>query len=77
MRTIDVDAHGRDAEGNSYDNTAAPESVAAGYLINEPVILRYPNGRLARANEVQVTPCGLEWLRRVMPLDARNIGGSA
>jgi hypothetical protein len=63
---VDVDEFGLDADGDSYDAFAAPEMVEAGLLLNRPVLIRLPDGRLLEANQVRITPAGFEHLQRMM-----------
>lgn len=64
---IKVDWRGRDAAGDEYTDVAAREQVAAGFLVNVPVILQYPDGRRVRRSRVEVTPAGIEFLRTNLP----------
>jgi hypothetical protein len=60
---IDVDWECCDAEGESFEHHAEPDKVAEGLLIDEPVLVRYPNGRIADGNRIVVTERGLEALK--------------
>lgn len=57
---VNVDWAGEDANGERYDLEAAPDKVAAGLMINQPVLVRFPDGRLLRGNRQRITPAGLE-----------------
>jgi hypothetical protein len=65
---IEVDQDGVDAEGNDYHLYAYDDKVAAGLMKNEPVLVRYPDGRVAEGNRAMVTRKGLELLKREMPM---------
>lgn len=67
MEIIDVNKRGRDAAGETYDQIAAPHVVAMGWMVNEPVRLRYPNGKFRDGNRVLVTPKGLAELAKTFP----------
>lgn len=67
---ICVDEHGRSPDGDDFDQVAAPAAVAAGLVINVPVLLLYPDGRQRRATQVRLTPKGVEEISRGMGLSA-------
>lgn len=77
MRVIDVNFSGEDAKGDTFDQFAAEEMILKGYMINVPVIQKYPNGDLVEGNEVLITQNGIEFLRRELPLDFRDVSGNA
>ncbi|MBA9071736.1 hypothetical protein FHR71_005522 [Methylobacterium sp. RAS18] len=66
---IKVDASGKDAGGNDYQDRVAPHIIAAGLMLERPVLLQYPDGRLEQAVEVRVTPKGLEHIRHQLQAD--------
>lgn len=72
-----MNSEGVSADGETYDNVAAPEIVASGYMINQPVVIRYPNGQAFNANKVLITPAGMKWLERELPIDMRDHQGRA
>jgi hypothetical protein len=74
---IAVDALGVGAGGETFSDVAAPDMVRAGYMINQAVVLRFPDGMLAEGNRVLVTPDGIDFLRREMPLDMQKAIGNA
>jgi hypothetical protein len=74
---VQVDWNGRDAAGEEYTYSAADEPLKQGLLVNVPTLIQYPDGRLATGNRIAVTPMGLDWLTRSMPLGARNAQGEA
>lgn len=61
---IHVDENGNDATGESFKYSATAKAVAEGLMVNEPVILVYPDGRQNMANRVLVTPKGIARLQR-------------
>lgn len=77
MRTVNVNFSGEDAKGDTFDQIAAEEMVLQGYMINVPVIQKYPNGDLVEGNEVLITQSGMDFLKRELPLDIRNVSGNA
>ena len=76
-KVIDVNEDGECPDGLDYTDFATPEVIAAGLMINVPVVLRYPDGRMKHANEARITPKGLDELRRTMPLEMRGTDGTA
>lgn len=74
---VKVDRNGVDAEGNDTNLIAAAEPVRLGYMVNVPILAEYPDGKLRQGNLMRITPAGLEYFRRVVPLDIRNPEGSA
>lgn len=65
-KIINVDASGRDADGNDYGLVASREAVRDGLAENRIVRLRYPDGRTVSANEVRVTAKGLVKLAELL-----------
>jgi len=62
---IDVDANGTDAEGeDNYGWRAHKKHVKAGLMINKPVMLRFPDGRVVKSNQVLITPKGLTFFAK-------------
>lgn len=59
---IDVDANGRAADGSDFSDVAAPDAVKAGFVINKPVTLRFPDGTLKRTTQARITPKGMKVL---------------
>jgi hypothetical protein len=74
---IHVDSEGRDKNGNVYDHAAMPEMVRDGYMINRPVLVKYPDGRVMTGTEVLFTQRGMEKLKREYPIEARRVEGRA
>lgn len=72
IEVINVNSEGVSADGETYDNIAAPGIVASGYMINQPVVIRYPNGKTFHTNKVLITPAGMKWLERELPIDLRD-----
>lgn len=66
---IKVDARGRDAEGNDFRNRVEPHIIAAGLMVERPVLLQYPDGRLEESVEVRMTAKGIEHVRQQMKAD--------
>ncbi|ATN34124.1 hypothetical protein ACO34A_09930 [Rhizobium sp. ACO-34A] len=66
LQIIKVDKHGRDAAGDDYTYFAAPHVVAAGYAINQPTLIQYPNGKVETGNLVKFTPSGVAYIKREM-----------
>ncbi|TRB03481.1 hypothetical protein EXN61_21705 [Agrobacterium tumefaciens] len=77
MEIIDVNRNGQSPDGETYDQVAAPYPVEMGYMVNVAVKLRYPNGKLRNGNKVMITPKGMEFFQREMPLSIRNTTGGA
>jgi hypothetical protein len=63
---IKVDAEGICAAGEFYDHAAQHEMVAAGYMVNRPVLLQYPDGRMVEGTQVRVTDTGMAFLAKKM-----------
>lgn len=74
---IDVDANGVDKAGNDYHLHAYKDKVSAGLMVNWPVLIRYPDGRIAEGNKVMITQKGLDMLRREIPVGDREPEGTA
>ena len=74
MEVIKVNRHGEDADGNGYDYMASQRMIDAGYMVNTPVVLEYPDGRLISAHRVGVTPDGIAFLQAEL---ARHNGTAA
>ncbi|CAH1696804.1 Two component transcriptional regulator [Hyphomicrobiales bacterium] len=74
MEVIKVNRQGEDADGNAYDFMASPQMIDAGYMVNTPVVLEYPDGRLISAHRVGVTPAGIAFLQAEL---ARHNGTAA
>ncbi|NBB52013.1 hypothetical protein GVN24_27390 [Rhizobium sp. CRIBSB] len=66
IQVVRVDQNGCDANGDDYTHTAAPHIVAAGYAINQPTLIQYPNGKIETGNLVKFTPTGVEFIKRLM-----------
>jgi len=78
MDTINVDAQGVGIlDGEDHHLRAARKAVRAGLLVNEDVLLRYPDGTVGKGTRVLVTPKGLEHLKREMPIGSRGREGTA
>lgn len=77
MQIIDVDLNGVSADGEDFSDVAAPEAVEAGYMVNTPVRLRYPDGSVREATRAEVTQRGLDQLMRDLPIAARDPQGNA
>lgn len=74
---VKVSAAGIDADGNDVTLHAAADQVRLGHMVNVPVLAQYPNGEIRSGNVVMITPKGLEFLKREVPVDMRKPGGSA
>lgn len=59
IEVIDVDASGKDADGEEYEMTAHDWAVSQGLMTNTPVLVRYPNGDIKTGNRVKITQLGL------------------
>lgn len=57
-RTIDVDENGQPLNGEPLI-LATRKAIRAGFMVNAPVVLRFPDGRLVSAQEGRVTRKGL------------------
>jgi hypothetical protein len=64
LQIVKVDKDGCDAAGDDYTHVAAPHIVAAGYAINLPTLIQYPNGKIDTGNLVKFTPAGVEYIKR-------------
>lgn len=73
---IKVDRNGLGPDGDSYDHLANPDLVRAGYMVNRPVLIQYPDGRLKEGNEIRLTAKGIEHLRRNLPVEDRAPAGN-
>ncbi|WP_126114412.1 MULTISPECIES: hypothetical protein [unclassified Bosea (in: a-proteobacteria)] len=58
----DVDANGVGPDGDEYTDEAAPELIDRGLALNVPVLLRYPDRRLEKGNEVRFTEIAVQML---------------
>jgi hypothetical protein len=74
---IDVDTRGVALNGETFDDIATKRIVAKGYMTNETVLLRFPDGKVKKGNRIRVTPRGLEALRRELPVADRPAEGTA
>ena len=69
---IEVDANGVDAEGNDYNYRVQPHVIAAGLMVEKPVMIRFPDGQIKPGMKPMVTAKGLEHMRA--ELDAEKAG---
>ncbi|MEH3117116.1 MAG: hypothetical protein PGN25_05770 [Methylorubrum populi] len=60
---VDVDANGVDAEGNDYRYRVQPHVLAAGLMVEQPVMLRFPDGRIASGMRPMFTEKGIAYAR--------------
>lgn len=74
---IDVDEDGIGFEGEEIGLVASPEAVAAGWMINKPVVLNFPDGSKAFSTQPVITPAGMEKFSREYPLQFRGSEGEA
>lgn len=58
----DVDENGIGPLGDEYDHQAVPELIERGLAFNLPVLLRYPDRRLEKGNEVRFTETAVKML---------------
>ncbi|MQX77570.1 hypothetical protein [Sinorhizobium medicae] len=77
IRIVKVDWSGKDAAGEDYLLHAAPELVARGLMVNVPTPIQYPDGRIETGNQVKITPSGLAFLKREVPVGLREPEGRA
>lgn len=77
LKIVKVDWNGVDAGGEDFHFFASPEPVALGYMVNVPTLIQYPDGKLAEGNQVKITPRGLEYFKREVPLEIRDTEGAA
>ncbi len=63
---IDVDEDGFDADGQEFSLEGCADRVRAGLLVNQPVRLRYPDGRVRAGNRVLITPAGRARIARLL-----------
>jgi len=69
---VDVNDRGEDAEGNDYNYRVQPHVIAAGLMVELPVLIRFPDGRLQEAMQPRITQKGLAHMRA--ELDAEKAG---
>lgn len=74
---VRVDANGMTAAGDDTNLYAGGESLQLGYMVNVPIVAEYPDGKLYDAALIQVTPKGMEFFRRELPIEMRKPEGSA
>lgn len=77
LKVVKVNWNGVGTDGEDYNLRASPEPVALGYMVNVPTLIQYPNGKLAEGNQVKITPRGLEYFKREVPLEIRDTEGAA
>ena len=63
---IDVDVNGLGSDGEEFDLIAASDKVAAGFMKNEPALLRFPDGKTKPGNRMTITPLGMSTLAKLM-----------
>lgn len=66
IEVVDVNEVGIDANGDEYDFVASADKVSEGLMVNEPVLLRYPNGDLKEGNRLTITQRGMAVLAKEM-----------
>ena len=64
-RVIDVNVLGEPIDGTSI-RQASEWAIAQGLMVNNPVVLRFPNGTLREGSEAEFTAKGLDFLAEVM-----------
>lgn len=74
---IDVDEDGNGFDGEEIGLVASPEAVAAGWMINKPVVLNFPDGSKAFSTQPVITPAGMEKFSREFPVEMREPSGNA
>lgn len=74
---VKVDARGIAANGDDVHLHANAEQVRLGHMINVPVLAQYPNGEIRDGNLIRITPKGMEFLKRALPIEMRGTEGSA
>lgn len=62
LAVIDVDANGHGPDGEDFGLVADQDHVDAGYFVNRPVALRFPDGTVIEGNRVLVTEDGRDFL---------------
>ncbi|MDG3578358.1 MULTISPECIES: hypothetical protein [Rhizobium] len=77
IQVVKVDWSSKDVTGEDYSVHAVPEAVVRGFMINVPTLIQYPNGKIKTGNQVKVTPAGLDYLKRQMPVEMRAPEGQA
>ena len=63
-KIIYVDANGISQDGEDFGLAATPEAIKAGFMINAPVTLVFPDGRRLDTNQAKITPAGLATMAR-------------
>lgn len=77
LKVVKVDWSGHDLAGEDYHLHASPEPVALGYMINVPTLVQYPDGTLKAGNQVKITPLGMEYFKREMPVEIQEVRGNS
>lgn len=77
LNVVQVGYDGKDSAGEDYHLRAGDEPLAKGYMVNIPTLIQYPDGKVAEGNQVKITPKGMEWLQRNVPIDIREPQGGA
>ena len=77
LNIVKVGFDGKDVLGDDYTIVAAPEAVARGLMINFPTLIQYPNGKIKTGNLVKITPAGLAFFKRELPMELRGTVGTA
>jgi len=70
---IPVDENGLDENGEGFDLTANPETIANGLMVNVPVTLIFPDGRRFDTVRAEMTAKGMARLAQILPMT----GGAA
>lgn len=65
VEVIEVTAQGDRLDGSPL-MTATRQAVRAGFMVNAPVTLRYPDGRMVKGHEGRLTPKGLAMAAKEM-----------
>lgn len=58
-----VDANGIGPSGEDYGLRGTPEAIEQGLIIERPILMRYPDGRLEAGIEAWFTTTGFERLK--------------
>ena len=72
-QVVQVNESGLDENGEGFDIAATSEAITAGWMVNVPVTLVFPDGRKMDTNRAELTPRGLNRLAQILPVT----GGAA
>lgn len=71
-QVIAVNEFGIDADGHDYSIGATTEAIQAGFMVNLPVTLVFPDGRRFDTTQARLTPVGIAMMEKTF-----GVGGAA